>query len=141
MAKRAARLATTIRLRTFRTPSPWGPLPRRTRSAALTIVCPIGGAFCKYKRRVSPKQNPPLYQWLGCLLPAAIAAPRPVIAARTPPAHPAAAPIAMAADIGDVFHGRGAVDGGLDARRRANGHCAGGCDRGACHDGGSGGQR
>src|SRR5438874_8604193 len=108
MANRAARLATTIRLRTLRTPSPWGPLPGRTRSAALTIVCPIGGGFGKHKRRIPPKQNPPFYQWLSRLLPAAvIAAIGPVIAiAARPKARPAAAVVAMAAHIGDVFHGR-----------------------------------
>src|SRR3954454_8629917 len=130
MAKRAARLATTIRLRTFCTPSPRGPLPGRTRSAALTIVCPIGDGFGKQKRRILPRQNPPSNQRISGLLPAVIAAVRPIIATtRPPPADPAAAVVAMAADIGDVFHGGAAVDGGLDTRRRTHRHRAGGSDR------------
>ena len=63
------------------------------------------------------------------------------IIARPPPAHPAAAVIAVPADIGGVFQRAGVVDGGLHGRRRADGHRVGRCERGRSEERGSCGNR
>ena len=48
---RAARQAADNRYRTLRTPQPGGPHPGLTRSAALTIICPIPGPAASRPQR------------------------------------------------------------------------------------------
>src|SRR6185436_17194827 len=119
MAKRAARLATTMRLRTFALHRP-GASPKTHSKRRINHSLPHRGRFRQAETADPAKAKSAVKSMSSRSLPPAIAAIGPVIATRPPPAHPAAAVVPMAADIGDVFQG-GAVDGSLDARRRANG--------------------